>query len=68
MIEKEEIELMRRVMKDPMNRHNERQWVGVETTLAFSATGDAAIQELKQAVMVKEEAKKEMVDEPPLVA
>ncbi|KAE8821896.1 rRNA N-glycosidase [Hordeum vulgare] len=43
----EEAELMRRVRKDSMNTHDERQWVGLETLLALSAADDMAILEME---------------------
>ncbi|KAE8797332.1 hypothetical protein D1007_27584 [Hordeum vulgare] len=68
MTQEEEADLMRRVMEGSMNTHEERQWVGLETTLALSPAGDVAIRELEQAAVVKEEVKEEVVDEPPLAA
>ncbi|KAE8808527.1 hypothetical protein D1007_14914 [Hordeum vulgare] len=62
MTEQEEAELMRRVMEDSTNTHDERQWVGLDTTLALSVVDDATILELEQAAMVKEE----VMDELPL--
>ena len=38
--------------------------MGLETSLAISATGDVAIPKLEQPIVVKEE----VVDEPPLAA
>ncbi|KAE8800086.1 histone-lysine n-methyltransferase atxr3 [Hordeum vulgare] len=58
----EEAELIRRVMEDSMNTHDEHQWVVLETTLALYAADDVAIPELEQTVVVKEE----VMDEPPL--
>ncbi|KAE8799465.1 hypothetical protein D1007_25037 [Hordeum vulgare] len=53
MTEEEEAELMRRVMEDSMNTHDERQWVGLKMMLSFSTAGNMAISELEQAVVVK---------------
>ena len=62
MTEVEEARLMRRVMDDSMNTHNERQWDGLETALALSAADDVAIPELDVAV------KEEVHEEQPLAA
>ncbi|KAE8816575.1 ADP-ribosylation factor-related protein 1 [Hordeum vulgare] len=66
--EEEEAKLMRRVMEDSMNTHNEHQWERLETALALFAAGDVTIPKLEMAVVVKEEVQEEVVEESPLVA
>ncbi|KAE8772843.1 putative histone-lysine N-methyltransferase ATXR3 [Hordeum vulgare] len=50
----EEEELVRSVMKDSMNTHNEAQWEGLQQMIAISTARDIAIPEYD--VVVKEEA------------
>uniref|UniRef100_A0A8I6X557 Uncharacterized protein n=1 Tax=Hordeum vulgare subsp. vulgare TaxID=112509 RepID=A0A8I6X557_HORVV len=45
MTEEEEARLMQRVMEDSMTTHDERQWPGLDRTMALSAAGDIAIPE-----------------------
>ncbi|XBI08813.1 hypothetical protein VPH35_136489 [Triticum aestivum] len=58
MTAEEEARLMQRVMEDSTNTHDERQWPGLEETMALSAAGDVAIPELEMvaAEEVMEEA------------
>ncbi|KAE8796578.1 hypothetical protein D1007_28385 [Hordeum vulgare] len=64
MTEEEEAKLMRHVMEDSMSTYDERQWVGLETTMALCAAGNMAMPKLEPAVVVKEE----VVDKSPLAA
>ncbi|KAE8816938.1 rRNA N-glycosidase [Hordeum vulgare] len=45
MTEEEEARLIQRVMEDSMTTHDERQWSGLDRTMALSAIGDVAISE-----------------------
>ncbi|KAE8768396.1 rRNA N-glycosidase [Hordeum vulgare] len=59
-----EPELIRHVMKDSMNTHDERQLPGLETHLALSVAGDVAILQFEMAI--KEEVREEeLIKEPP---
>ncbi|KAE8794827.1 hypothetical protein D1007_30381 [Hordeum vulgare] len=52
MTEEEEARLMQRVMEDSMTTHDERQWSGLDRTMALSAAGDVAIPEpMKEEVV-----------------
>ena len=53
---------MARVMEDSMHTHDERQWPGLEETMALSAAGDVAIPELQML------PKEEVTEEPPVAA
>ena len=53
---------MARVMEDSMHTHDERQWPGLEETMALSAASDVAILELE---MVRAE---EVMEEEPVAA
>ena len=46
MTAEEEAQLMARVMEDSMHTHDERQWSGLEETMALSTAGDVAIPEM----------------------
>uniref|UniRef100_A0A8I6WKJ9 Uncharacterized protein n=1 Tax=Hordeum vulgare subsp. vulgare TaxID=112509 RepID=A0A8I6WKJ9_HORVV len=52
MTEEEETRLMQRVMEDSMMTHDERQWPGLDRTMALSAAGDAAIPEQMEEEVV----------------
>ncbi|KAE8801113.1 ADP-ribosylation factor-related protein 1 [Hordeum vulgare] len=56
MTAQEEARLMQRVMEDSIITHDERQWPGLEDTMAFSAASDVAILELMEAEEVMEDA------------
>ncbi|XBJ07226.1 hypothetical protein VPH35_012783 [Triticum aestivum] len=51
-----------RLMEDSMRRHDERQWEGLEETMALSAVGDVAIPELEMVVA------EEVMEEAPVAA
>ena len=51
----EEARLTQHVMEDSMNTHDERQWPGLEETMALSAAGDVAIPEPKEEEPGEEE-------------
>ena len=68
MTEEEEAELIRRVMEESARTHDKGQWTDMERVLALSAAGDVAIPELEMAVVIKEEVKEEVAEEPALAA
>ena len=53
---------MARVIKDSMHTHDERQWPGLEETMALYAAGEVAIPELEMVL------KEEVTEEPPVAA
>ena len=53
---------MQRVMEDSMKTHNERQWPGLEETMALSTAGDVAIPELDMVAV------EEPMEDAPVVA
>ena len=64
MVVEEEEELMRRVLEESVNNHDEDQWHGLEVMMALSAALDVAIPpELQEAAVVKEE--EDAIVEPP---
>ncbi|XBH54373.1 hypothetical protein VPH35_076698 [Triticum aestivum] len=62
MTAEEEARLMQRLMEDSMNMHDERQWPGLEETMALFAAGDVAIPELEM------ERAEEVMEEEPVAA
>ena len=65
MTEVEEARLMRRVMEDSMNTHDERQWDGLEEAMALSAAGDVTFPELQMVAVTEERREDAMEEEPP---